>query len=133
MLHRLVGNHEDAEDLAQETFVRAYGALERFRGDSELRTWLIQIAVNLVRDGGEQNRPEYRALNPLGLVPALRDGDVVMFDKTGTLTLNRMSVVAVYSGEQAYAIVDHKFTTGDSMLQPGDREERTMNHLPPII
>ena len=36
------------------------------------------VPVHLVRDGGEQNRPEYRALNPLGLVPALRHGDRVI-------------------------------------------------------
>ncbi|MBT8041419.1 MAG: maleylacetoacetate isomerase [Gammaproteobacteria bacterium] len=34
--------------------------------------------VHLVRDGGEQNHPEYRALNPLGLVPALAHGDCLM-------------------------------------------------------
>lgn len=33
------------------------------------------VPVHLVRNGGEQNRPEYRALNPLGLVPALQHGD----------------------------------------------------------
>lgn len=33
------------------------------------------VPVHLLRDGGEQNRPEYRALNPLGLVPALQHGD----------------------------------------------------------
>jgi maleylacetoacetate isomerase len=37
-----------------------------------------QQAVHLVRDGGEQNRPEYRAVNPLGLVPALVHGDTVV-------------------------------------------------------
>jgi maleylacetoacetate isomerase len=37
-----------------------------------------QRAVHLVRDGGEQKQPEYRALNPLGLVPALRHGDRVI-------------------------------------------------------
>ena len=34
-----------------------------------------QASVHLVRDGGEQHRPDYRALNPQGLVPALRTGD----------------------------------------------------------
>jgi RNA polymerase sigma-70 factor (ECF subfamily) len=49
-LVRRLQSRDLAEDLAQETFVRACGALEGFRGDSGLRTWLIQIAVNLVRD-----------------------------------------------------------------------------------
>ena len=37
-----------------------------------------QVPVHLVRDGGEQNRPAYRALNPLGLVPALVHGERVI-------------------------------------------------------
>lgn len=37
-----------------------------------------QVPVHLVRDGGQQNTPSYRALNPLGLVPALLDGDHVV-------------------------------------------------------
>ena len=37
-----------------------------------------QQAVHLVREGGQQNTPEYRALNPLGLVPALAHGDTVI-------------------------------------------------------
>jgi RNA polymerase sigma-70 factor (ECF subfamily) len=41
---RVVGNRSDAEELTQETFVRACGAALRFRGDSSVRTWLFGIA-----------------------------------------------------------------------------------------
>ena len=44
---RIVGSHDDADDIAQETFVRAYLALGDFRGDSSFFTWLYRIAVNL--------------------------------------------------------------------------------------
>ena len=50
MLMRLVGDPQTAEELAQETFVRAYRGLSRFRGDSTFATWLTQIAVHLARD-----------------------------------------------------------------------------------
>jgi RNA polymerase sigma-70 factor (ECF subfamily) len=40
-------NHADAEDVAQDTFVRAYRGLARFRGESSLATWLHRIAFNL--------------------------------------------------------------------------------------
>jgi RNA polymerase sigma-70 factor (ECF subfamily) len=45
----LTNGDADAEDLVQDTFVRAYRAVGRFRGDSTFRTWLHRIAVNVVR------------------------------------------------------------------------------------
>jgi RNA polymerase sigma-70 factor (ECF subfamily) len=47
---RLVGNHEDAEDVAQETFVRAWNGLALFRGDTRFGGWLLGITVHLARD-----------------------------------------------------------------------------------
>lgn len=44
--YRFVGNHEDAADLAQDVFVRAYRGLKKFKGDSALGTWLYRVAVN---------------------------------------------------------------------------------------
>jgi RNA polymerase sigma-70 factor (ECF subfamily) len=46
----LVRNRADAEEIAQDTFVRAHRALPRFRGDSSVATWLHRIAVNLARN-----------------------------------------------------------------------------------
>lgn len=47
---RLLKNHADAEEIAQDTFVRAYRSLALFRGDSSLYTWLHRIALNLSRN-----------------------------------------------------------------------------------
>ena len=46
LCYRYVGNHHDANDLVQETFLKAFRALARFRGDSAFATWLHRIAVN---------------------------------------------------------------------------------------
>ena len=43
----VVSNHDDAEDIAQETFVRVYQSIRSFRGDSEFSTWLYRITMNL--------------------------------------------------------------------------------------
>jgi RNA polymerase sigma-70 factor, ECF subfamily len=46
----LLRNRADAEEIAQDTFIRAHRGLSRFRGDSSLATWLHRIAVNLARN-----------------------------------------------------------------------------------
>ena len=47
LCYRFVGNHEDASDLSQDVFLRAYRALRSFRGQSTLATWLYRIGVNV--------------------------------------------------------------------------------------
>ena len=47
VLYRVTGSREDAEDLAQETFVKAYFSLGRYRGESSISTWLYSIAWHL--------------------------------------------------------------------------------------
>jgi RNA polymerase sigma-70 factor, ECF subfamily len=65
LCYRFVGNHEDASDLAQDVFVRAYRGLKNFRGQAAVGTWLYRIGVNvcLNRVGAKTPKPE--ALDPL--------------------------------------------------------------------
>jgi len=54
LVFRMLGNREEAEDLAQEVFVQVFKAIDQFRGDSRLSTWVYRIAVNLCK-----NRSKY--------------------------------------------------------------------------
>jgi RNA polymerase sigma-70 factor (ECF subfamily) len=45
-LYHMTSNHEDANDLTQETFIKGYRALKGFKGDSSFYTWVYRIAVN---------------------------------------------------------------------------------------
>ena len=45
-IRRMVNSHEDANDLLQNTFMKAWQALDNFRGDARLSTWLYKIAIN---------------------------------------------------------------------------------------
>ena len=45
-VYHMTSNHEDANDLAQESFIKAYRALKSFKGDSSFYTWVYRIAVN---------------------------------------------------------------------------------------
>ncbi|MGC8842984.1 MAG: sigma-70 family RNA polymerase sigma factor, partial [bacterium] len=49
MIYRMIGNYDDAIDLTQETFLRVYKNLRNFRGESQIYTWIYQIALNLCR------------------------------------------------------------------------------------
>lgn len=46
LAYRLVGNEEDARDVVQETYLRAYKGIGRFRGDAQFSTWLYRITAN---------------------------------------------------------------------------------------
>src|SRR5690606_15888232 len=45
-IYNMTSNHEDANDLTQETFIKAYQALKSYKGDAGFYTWLYRIAVN---------------------------------------------------------------------------------------
>jgi RNA polymerase sigma-70 factor (ECF subfamily) len=47
LCYRFVGNHEDASDLSQDVFLRAFRGLRNFKGQSSLGTWLYRIGVNV--------------------------------------------------------------------------------------
>ena len=47
LCYRFVSNHEDASDLSQDVFLRAYRGLRAFRGQSSIGTWLYRIGVNV--------------------------------------------------------------------------------------
>lgn len=55
--YRYVNNHDDANDMAQEVFLKAYKAIGRFRGDSAFSTWLYRIAVNTCLNHRAARRP----------------------------------------------------------------------------
>ena len=63
LCYRFTGNHHDASDLAQETFLRAYRAIGRFRGESGFSTWLYRIAVNTCLNFRAGGRPEFNRVS----------------------------------------------------------------------
>ena len=50
VIGRFVHDHAEAQDIAQESFMRAYRALQNFRGDAQFYTWLYRIAVNTAKN-----------------------------------------------------------------------------------
>jgi len=58
LIVRIVGNREDAEELAQDVFVKVYESLLSFRGDSSFSTWIYRIAYNIAVSATRKKTPE---------------------------------------------------------------------------
>jgi RNA polymerase sigma-70 factor (ECF subfamily) len=96
---RLIGNHEDAEDLAQECFVKAHAALSLFGGRSRLSVWLRSILVHLVRD-------RLRARDRRPGLASLQDDLQVSATPEPAAELGRKEL-GVHLGEAMRALPDH--------------------------
>lgn len=70
-IYRILGSEDEARDLCQETFLKAYRGLAGFRGEAKFSSWLYQIAVNLCRD--RMRRRRGRVLVSLDDVPEAGD------------------------------------------------------------
>ena len=65
LCYRFVGNHEDASDLSQDVFLRAYRGLRNFRGQSSLGTWLHRISVNVCLNRVNAKTPLGKLTEPI--------------------------------------------------------------------
>jgi RNA polymerase sigma-70 factor (ECF subfamily) len=66
LAYRVIGREEDARDVAQETFLRAFRALKGFKGQAKFSSWLYRITLNLCRDWIRRERRTPVAQAPEG-------------------------------------------------------------------
>ena len=118
----LLRNHADAEEITQDTFIRAHRGLVRFRGDSSLATWLHRIAVNLSRNRYWYFFRRHRQ-DSLSLDCALSEDNAGTFsDLVADGTQSPAQDAA--AGEFAELI-----NTCMAQLEPGHREILTMRNV----
>src|SRR6516225_6206990 len=65
LCYRFVGNHEDASDLSQDVFLRAFRGLKNFRGQSSIATWLYRIGVNVCLNRVNAKAPLNQPADPI--------------------------------------------------------------------
>jgi len=81
--YQFAGNHQDAEDIAQEVFIKVYRSLDRFRQDAQLSSWMYRIVMNACIDHRRRHSPagaapfgeeaEHRMLNTAEETPGPED------------------------------------------------------------
>jgi len=99
-IYHMTANHEDANDLAQETFIKAYQALKSFKGDSSFFTWVYRIAVNKTINFLKQRKNKtHLSLNDLDF-NAEHDPDLVALvsDKTPRREVNLIELQEKLNG-----------------------------------
>ena len=67
LAYRVIGREEDARDVCQETFLRAFRALGGFKGQAKFSSWLYRITLNLCRDWIRRERRQPLAQTPEGV------------------------------------------------------------------
>lgn len=76
LAYRYMGNEEDAYDMTQESFIKAYRSLRSFKGDSSFGTWMYRVATNVCLDELRRRKRRIVSLS-LDEPLATRDGDEV--------------------------------------------------------
>lgn len=78
LAYRYMGNEEDAYDMSQEAFIKAYRSLRTFKGDSSFGTWIYRVTTNVCLD---ELRRRKRRINPLSLDEPLATSEGDEIDK----------------------------------------------------
>jgi RNA polymerase sigma-70 factor (ECF subfamily) len=111
LAYRVIGREEDARDVAQETFLRAFRALSGFKGQAKFSSWLYRITLNLCRDWIRRERRTPVAQAPEGmdvvelaaeLAPSETIEDLVSRKELGRAVAKAMSILPE---EQRTAII----------------------------
>jgi len=101
LAYRVIGREEDARDVAQETFLRAFRALSGFKGQAKFSSWLYRITLNLCRDWIRRERRTPIAQMPEGVDLVELAGEAVGTETVDELVSRKELSRAVAGPESA--------------------------------
>lgn len=126
---RLLGSEEDARDVLQDAFVRAYVKLDQFQGASSFYTWIYRIAINLAVSRHRRRRPrlfdfrnhERLADTPANPVDPSRDADPgAVFDRSEREEQIRQALAALSPEHRAVVVLkdleEHRYEEISAIL-----------------
>ena len=108
-IRRMVNNHEDANDLLQNTFMKAWTNADSFRNDSKISTWLYRIATNETLDFLRKQK---------------RSGDEISIDEVASIA-NRLNADKYFDGDE----IQTKLQTAITTLPPTQRTVFNMRYF----
>lgn len=132
-VRRLLRNEADVEDVLQQTFVNACGAIRKFRGESQISSWFCEIAVNLclTRLRKERAHPQvtFEGAFPEELVRSAYENPEAGRTRCGDV-IDRYSAFRVAENEKDSALVREKHKqVFYAILEELSPEERTVINL----
>ncbi|MEL7482228.1 MAG: RNA polymerase sigma factor [Pseudomonadota bacterium] len=149
LAYRLLASQEDAEDVVQDTFVRAWTSLSNWRGDARLSTWLHRVALNLCRDRQRKHRETVMAEPPDMTDPAPLPDAALSQQQTAARVQTALAALPDrqrealtlcalegYSNREAADILDVSVDALESLLSRGRRglkAQLTNSQEPPLI
>ena len=96
LAYRMSNNSQEAEDISQEAFLRAYQSLSRFNPSYKFSTWIYQITLNIIRD-----RFKKKELNYVSLDAPVETDDSEFYSQPADLTNNPEEIVTQKENIQA--------------------------------
>lgn len=101
--HSITGNHQDAEDCAQETFIKAFKNIDKYNSSASFFTWIYRIAVNTCYDlKRKQNRTPFLSMDE----PSETEEGALFFEFQDTSPLPDQLLVQKYSDNKVQEIID---------------------------
>lgn len=96
LIARLVPGKMEAEDVAQDTFLRAYRSLHNFRGDAKFYTWLYRIAVNSAKDSLRRKAEREATFSEADLLDSANSFDALDGDTPECILMSKQIAKAIY-------------------------------------
>ncbi len=126
-IYRIMGSEEEARDLCQETFLKAYRALKGFKGEARFSSWLYQIALNVCRDRMRRRRGRafvsLDEMDEAGSLPALVGPSALEVAERNDLARAVAAAVAALPDDQREVIVLKEYQ-GLTFLEIKERLEQ---------
>lgn len=99
--YKFMGNPDDASDMAQESMIKAFNAISKFKQNSKFTTWLYRITINVCKDEIKKRRPDLITMEELENLPSNADDDPLCI-------YERKELAALISGALDRLSIEHR-------------------------